>query len=396
MVNTSHSFNFCSPEGNTLFRNILKNHLPYEPHDYQLEGACKALDGIDVLAVTPTGSGKTGFMSMMMLVMCAIAREPSLCPRVKFKKDPAMLVICPTKALQLDMEPKFSQVGLSTAVINEDTVHDARLAGRDLWDTVRSRITMILLSLEQLQIRSFESLLHDKQFEARIAAFGVDEVHLLIGWGSFRPVFKQIGHTRMRLPGQPVLVGLTASLQAGPPMKEVCQFLSLHSGRFHFIRRSNARYNIQIIFRQAQSGARATRFPELNWVLEGNRRIIVFCTTIAWGYRVATYLWHKAVDLPDRVQRVHMYTSINSPTYNADTLAYMHNDPRSRVTIATDTLAVGIDAAGTDDVVLFGDVPASSDMLIQKAGHIRDGTGKSSRAIVYLLCTATESARKVM
>ncbi|KAH9940644.1 P-loop containing nucleoside triphosphate hydrolase protein [Amylocystis lapponica] len=188
LVNTSHSFNFCSPEGNTLFQNILKNHLPYEPHDYQLEGACKALDGIDVLAVTPTGSGKTGFMSMMMLVMCAISREPSLCPRAKFKKDPAMLVICPTKALQLDMltslqEPKFSQVGLSTAVINEDTIHDARLAGQDLWDTVRSGITMILLSPEQLQTRSFESLLHDKQFEVRIAVFGVDEVHLLIGWG---------------------------------------------------------------------------------------------------------------------------------------------------------------------------------------------------------------------
>jgi hypothetical protein len=43
---------FNSSEGYALCRDIL---LPYDPHDYQLEGICKALDGVDVLAVLPTG-----------------------------------------------------------------------------------------------------------------------------------------------------------------------------------------------------------------------------------------------------------------------------------------------------------------------------------------------------
>ena len=50
---------FNSPEGLKLCRYIARKNLPWDPHDYQLEGACTALDGIDVLAVTPTASGKT-------------------------------------------------------------------------------------------------------------------------------------------------------------------------------------------------------------------------------------------------------------------------------------------------------------------------------------------------
>jgi hypothetical protein len=38
-------------------REILKKHLPFAPHDYQLEGVTEALDGNDV-AITATGSEK--------------------------------------------------------------------------------------------------------------------------------------------------------------------------------------------------------------------------------------------------------------------------------------------------------------------------------------------------
>jgi hypothetical protein len=40
----------------------------HEPHDYQLDG-CPVMDGYDLLATTPTGSGKTGFLFMLMLVV---------------------------------------------------------------------------------------------------------------------------------------------------------------------------------------------------------------------------------------------------------------------------------------------------------------------------------------
>ena len=75
-----------------------------EPHDYQCEGICRALDGDDVVATMATGAGKTGLLSFLMLVIRAISRDPSLALQNRtFPKDPCMLVICPTKALEEDM-----------------------------------------------------------------------------------------------------------------------------------------------------------------------------------------------------------------------------------------------------------------------------------------------------
>ena len=86
-------------------RRLISNHLGYDPHDYQLEGVCAALDGMDVLAITPTGSGKTGFLVMYLLVMHAIMEDPALSPTCspRFRKEGAMVVVCPTKALQEDL-----------------------------------------------------------------------------------------------------------------------------------------------------------------------------------------------------------------------------------------------------------------------------------------------------
>ena len=59
-------YSFSSPEGHQLARRILRPQLPYDPHDYQLEGICKAVDGVDIMVLTPTGSGKTGYYIMYM------------------------------------------------------------------------------------------------------------------------------------------------------------------------------------------------------------------------------------------------------------------------------------------------------------------------------------------
>ncbi|CAL1715101.1 unnamed protein product [Somion occarium] len=390
-------FKFASNEGRSLCLEILaKTPLPYQPHDYQLEGARKALDGIDILAVTPTGSGKTGFLTMYMLVTQAIASDSSLCPQKRMKKRAIMIVVCPTKALEHDMEHKFNLVGLSTLVINADTVDEARRSGTDIWTTAHSEVSILLLAPEQLKSSEFGHLLNNKEFQLRVVAFAVDESHLLDTWGaSFRPVFKQIGDVRMRLPQTPVLIALTATLRVGTHTSNVRDFLGLGDS-YHLIRHSNARFDLQFLFRTMSSSPRSLKFPELDWVLESERRIIIFCTTISLGFRVMTYLWRRAYELRDRRKCIRMYNSLNWPSYNADTLELMHTDTSSLVTIATDTLSQGIDVANTDDVVLYGDIPTTSDMVLQRGGRIRDGKGRNSRVIVYLPSTAVETALKVL
>lgn len=67
---------FCSPEGRRFVTGIARSCLPYDPHDYVIDGTCKALDGIDLLAVLATGGGKMDFYILYLLVLKAIAQNP--------------------------------------------------------------------------------------------------------------------------------------------------------------------------------------------------------------------------------------------------------------------------------------------------------------------------------
>ncbi|KAI0742857.1 P-loop containing nucleoside triphosphate hydrolase protein [Daedaleopsis nitida] len=394
-------YKFSSAEGAAICKTLIHEQLGYYPHTYQLEGVQKALDKTDVLAITPTGSGKTGFLTMYLLVMHAVMNNPERYPNPPkhFRKDGAMVVVCPTRSLEVDMEPKFHAAGLSVLVINALTADAARRKEKDIWEDA-PKTHVLILAPEQLTSKGFENLAKNTVYRERVAAIGVDEAHLLNSWGlSFRKAFNEIGGTRMRFQPTPILIALTATLRAGAPLQSVETFLGLDPERYHLIRRSNVRNDIRVLFRTVQSSAHAMMFPELDWVLTEQRRVIVFCRTIALGFRVAVYLHARAqVDGDNVGEQVRLYNSLNWESYNIFTLDLMRSDNRSSwVTVATDTLSVGIDIATTDDVVLYDfQLPPDTDSILQKAGRIRDGTGKNSRVVVYLPKSAVKTCEDVL
>ena len=98
------SFKFSSLLGWRICRKILQEKLPFGPHDYQLDGITHALDGQDVIAISATGSGKSAYIYMLATVLLALAENPSLVPSNKrFLKDPLLVVVCPTTALEDDL-----------------------------------------------------------------------------------------------------------------------------------------------------------------------------------------------------------------------------------------------------------------------------------------------------
>jgi len=100
----SNKQKYDSVAGRSLCKRILEKYLPYEPHDYVLDGICPVMDGYDLLATTPTGSGKSGYYILLMLVVREIAADESLMIGEKrFPKDPVMILVLPTKALEDDM-----------------------------------------------------------------------------------------------------------------------------------------------------------------------------------------------------------------------------------------------------------------------------------------------------
>ncbi|KAJ7201823.1 hypothetical protein GGX14DRAFT_655045 [Mycena pura] len=95
---------------------------------YQLDGISKGLDNI---AVTPAGSGKTGYLFMTILVMIAIAKT---CPAVKFPADAAMVVICPTNFIEQQTEnmAKTGVAALSVSLPSFVSVREVRQRANDL------------------------------------------------------------------------------------------------------------------------------------------------------------------------------------------------------------------------------------------------------------------------
>ncbi|EPQ59180.1 hypothetical protein GLOTRDRAFT_34856, partial [Gloeophyllum trabeum ATCC 11539] len=260
---------FSSPEGRIWTRSILRKLVPFDPHDYQLEGVCKCLDGVDLFAITATGDGKTGYFYMYILMVIYLSNNSAAWPKgTFFPQDPVIIVVCPTNGIEEQMASKMTAFGLRTLAVNSHTLHEAAERKEDLWVIARTRIAMLMLSPEQLVAKGFKNLLSHEPFWRRIVAMGVDEAHLLLQWGKgFRKAFLEIGFMRARLPSRAVVMAVTATMAPGKRFGAVCELLGYKQGAFHEIRRSNFRPEIQLLFRPLNCGIGGRRFPSLLWVL---------------------------------------------------------------------------------------------------------------------------------
>jgi hypothetical protein len=291
----------------------------------------------------------------------------------------------------------MEKFGLQGLVINSDTIREARKRGEDLWKTAETGPSLLFMAPEQLISKGFDDLAKDDgEFAARLCAIAVDEAHLLNTWGrSWRKAFQQIGFVRARF-SRVVLIALTATMRAGQPTESVCESLGLHRGQFHFLRRSNARPDVQILFRTMMSGMGGKKFPELDWVLRGKRKTLIFCRTIHLGYRIKKYLCKQSDNL-DADKYIRLYNALNWPELNAETRKMMEEDAYCQITIGTDTMSVGVDLSCVEDVIVIGE-PEDVDDLFQKFGRV--GRNKelvtNARAILYLGQGAVESAHRIV
>ncbi|KAJ6538739.1 P-loop containing nucleoside triphosphate hydrolase protein, partial [Mycena sp. CBHHK59/15] len=355
----------------------------FEPHHYQMDGICKVLDGVDLVAGTPTGSGKTGYLFLSIIVMIAIARTPSLCPSAKFPVDPAIVVVCPTNSIEQQMQENMAKIGVAALTINSDTVAASRLCNIDLWNSAREGISMLILGPEQLISKGFRDLLVFEPFYDRVCALGVDEIHLLIG------------HMRSRFrPGIPI-IGLTATLLGDPKVQDtIFALLGVNRGEYHLIRRLNACHDIQILFRRLYSGIDGRLFPEIDWVLKNSDKTLIFGSTVPLVFRLKSYLNSLLPANSNRDVRIRTHTGLNWSDDKLETLADIVNNTECQIIIATAGLAQGNDIRVIKTVIQIGE-PESIEMYVQKPGRARPGIDKP-RAIFYISSNRMDLAAKIV
>ncbi len=146
------------------------------------------LEGRDVLALLPTGGGK------------------SLCYQVPaLAVEGCTLVISPLIALMQDQVQRLEKQGIPAVYIHAGMGY--REVKRVLTEVQEGGYKLLYISPERLQ----STLFGDYLPELDINLVAVDEAHCISQWGhDFRPDYLRIGMVREMLPGVPVLA-LTAS-----------------------------------------------------------------------------------------------------------------------------------------------------------------------------------------
>ena len=297
------------------------------------------LAGRDVMAVMPTGQGK------------------SLCYQLPATLLPGLtLVISPLIALMQDQVTAMKQRKLAVAAFHSG------LSGLEkslvIEDLQQRRIQLLYLAPERMQHEGFLRLLRTLW----VSLLVVDEVHCISQWGhDFRPDYLKIGRLRQELTNPPCLA-LTATATARV-QTDVCRRLSLHDPLrlVAGFRRKNLAFSVHRCQTLRDKLGLVDRLVRET----GAGTIIVYGATRRTVEEVAAWLGQSNpsvgfyhAGLSDEQRRL------------------VHEDFRRgsvRILVATNAFGMGIDKPDVRLVVHF-DIPGSLEAYYQEAGRAgRDG-----------------------
>jgi ATP-dependent DNA helicase RecQ len=187
----------------SAIRDLARSRLGFEHlRPGQLRAVAAAAAGRDVLAVLPTGGGKSAIYELAGLM-----------------SDGPTVVVSPLIALQEDQLAHLRAAGLHAVVLNSQQSSVARAAALV---AACDSDTFVFVSPEQLTNAETRDALH----RARPGLFVVDEAHLISQWGhDFRPDYMRLGAQADALDVR-VRIGLTATA-ALPVRDEICRRLGL-------------------------------------------------------------------------------------------------------------------------------------------------------------------------
>jgi ATP-dependent DNA helicase RecQ len=326
-------------------REILKKYWGYDsfrPPQEQIIDA--ALKGKDVLALLPTGGGKSVCFQVPALSMEGIC-----------------VVITPLIALMQDQVAQLKRRGIAAVAIHSGL-------GRQeidilLDNCVYGAIKFLYVSPERLQTPIFQERF--KKMNVRLVA--IDEAHCISQWGhDFRPPYLQISLLRDLQP-QISFIALTASATA-KVKADITKQLRLRDPSVFQI--SFARPNISFVVRKTEIKEKKLweilrRVPGSAIVYLRSRKGTEHFAQVLERQKISSTYYHAGLNHEEREKRQE---------------AWIQN--RVRVMVATNAFGMGIDKPDVR-VVVHMDLAQDPESYYQEAGRAgRDGK-RAYAIIVY-------------
>ena len=307
----------------------------------QAEVVTEILAGRDVLAVLPTGGGK------------------SVCYQIPAMLRPGLgLVVSPLIALMTDQVEALKQQGVAAARLDSGVSMDDRSA---IWRAARAgELDLLYVSPEGLAQPHLIDRLHDLP----LSLIAIDEAHCVSQWGhDFRPDYRTLGRLAELFPGTP-RIAVTATADART-REDIVRSLRLDEAKV--IVDSFARPNLQLSAVRKENASRArTDAAVIDLVRQRRGKSgVVYCGSRDGCERVAQALrdagtnaiaYHAGMDARERDKRLERFLAEDGA-----------------VMVATIAFGMGVDKADVR-FVIHADPPGSLEAYWQEIGRAgRDG-----------------------
>jgi ATP-dependent DNA helicase RecQ len=294
------------------------------------------LGGRDVLALMPTGGGK------------------SLCYQLPALLRPGVtLVVSPLIALMKDQVDKLCALGVAAGFINSTQTAEEVAAQQAA--VVHGQLRLLYVAPERLMAPAFLRLLRT----AHLASFAIDEAHCISEWGhDFRPEYRELARLRDLFPTTPIAAftaTATARVQADIESQLRLRDVARFRGSFD---RANLYYQVLPkidAYRQLTGYLRRRgRGAGIVYCLARNTTEAVAARLQADGFRAVAY--HAGLEAEER---------------RTGQEAFINGDVD--IVVATIAFGMGIDKPDVRFVVHY-DLPRNLEGYYQESGRAgRDG-----------------------
>ncbi len=332
-------------------REALKTYWGYEQfRPMQEEIIREALEGKDVLAILPTGGGKSVCFQVPALL-----------------KDGLALVVTPLIALMKDQVQNLQERGIRALAVHAGM--DRRQVDLALNNAAYGDYKFLYLSPERLKTQLFQSYLS----VLNVSFIVVDEAHCISQWGyDFRPDYLEIGELRKKLDAPVIALTATATPEVAADIMDRLRFPEPNLLKSGF-----ERPNLSYIVRKVQ---------------DKTGQIRSICEGVKGSGIVYVRSRSRAEELSASLRQAGISASFYHAGLGAATRSRRQEEWKSgavQVMVCTNAFGMGIDKADVRFVV-HADVPESPEAYFQEAGRAgRDG--KPSYAV--LLWNGTDIRR---
>ncbi|QHS08790.1 DNA helicase RecQ [Sinimarinibacterium sp. NLF-5-8] len=307
-----------------------------------------ALEGRDLLAIMPTGGGK------------------SLCFQLPAVLSPGVtVVVSPLIALMQDQVRLLDAMGIPATFLNSTL--DGRQTAERCQALMRGQVKLLYVAPERLLLPEFlNGFLRDLDQQVGLTALVIDEAHCVSEWGhDFRPEYRQLAAVRARFEHLPCWAFTATATER--VRSDIIEQLALHEAFTHVasFERSNLHYAVR-------SKDKHT-YAELLNQARGGESGIIYC------------LSRKGVEeLAERLQA----DGVNALPYHAGLAANIRREHQDRyirddaqIIVATNAFGMGINKPDVRWVIHYG-LPSTIEGYYQEAGRAgRDG--EPARCTLY-------------